>query len=215
MVACCYGVVEALTALSSRSPPSTVLEVVIGWDQYLYVLTDRFCPTAVAAVAADGLFAEPFPEPIDLRPRGARSSDVMLTPRPVDDTFWDDVRALVGRLGSVVVVERGSWLRVHLLRAGSGRPSVRPGALLEVWPDTTGEPATVLAVAGDDHGALCWPVDGGPVRSLELPIAFDVVLAGAIRSVIRWPDAVDRDADPLMSRVTASMDARYTSYLFE
>lgn len=192
-----------------------VMEVVVGWDQYLYVLTDRLCPAAVAAVAADRLFAEPFPEPIALRPGGARSSGVMLTPRPVDDTFWDDVRALVGRLGSAVVVEHGSWLRVHLLRPGSARPSVRPGALLEVWPDTTGDPATVLAAAADDHGVLCWPVDGGPVRSVEFPIAFDLAHAGAIRTMMRWPDAVDTDADPLMSGVTASMDGRYISSWFQ
>lgn len=58
------------------------------------------------------------------------------------------------------------------------------------------------------------PLDGGPVRSVVLPIAFDLVLAGAIRTAMGWPDAVDPDADTLMSGVTASVDGRYTSYWF-
>ncbi|MFD8420797.1 RNA-binding protein [Streptomyces sp. NPDC059466] len=117
----------------------------VGWDQYLYVGSDRPCEDAVARTRELGLF----PEPMAASPYAADLEEPEVT-QAADEDFWAHVHAELAARQTLLLEEirvrkatRRHRLTVENLdavRAGLG-----PRALLSVWPDLTPDVDTVLA----------------------------------------------------------------------
>uniref|UniRef100_A0AAU3H8U0 S1 RNA-binding domain-containing protein n=1 Tax=Streptomyces sp. NBC_01401 TaxID=2903854 RepID=A0AAU3H8U0_9ACTN len=129
-----------------------VLEVHVGWDQYLYVCTSRPSEAAVARTRALGLF----PEILDASPY-AVEADLPDVQRPADAEFWSMLARVVasGRAGILeeTYVEGASrWHR--LSRETDALDAVRAGlaprARLAVWPDLSPDVGTVLGSLPDE-----------------------------------------------------------------
>jgi len=143
----------------------------VGWDQYLYIGSDRPCERAVARARALGLF----PEPICASPHTFNPAHDEQR-RPADDAFWERVAALVAQGRSGVLEERclRNVSRWHALEEGgveAVRRRLTPRACLAVWPERPNE---------DDH-------ETAPLLAGVLPDADGVLRA-------RWGTERDLDA---------------------
>lgn len=155
----------------------------VGWDQYLYVGSNRPCEGAVARTRALGLF----PEPLEASPYAA-DFDELDEPgvqRPADADFWALVRRSVaaGRaalLEEVYVYNASRWHRLTEDTLDAVRTRLTPRAQLTVWPDLSTDVAAVLAaLPEDDTTEVVWEDSDGTI-------------AGAIVDDSQYPELAAR-----------------------
>ncbi|MFI1361183.1 RNA-binding protein [Streptomyces sp. NPDC020898] len=124
-----------------------VFAVHVGWDQYLYVGSNRPCEEALARTCALGLFPERVtasPYDFDSRTEGAH------VPRPGDDGFWDGLGPAIvsGRAGVLEETYVEGATRWHLLTIDTidtVRAGIAPRARLAVRPPLSSDIDAVLA----------------------------------------------------------------------
>jgi small subunit ribosomal protein S1 len=130
-----------------------VFAVHVGWDQYLYIGSNRPCEEALAGTRALGLFPERLTSsPYDFDPE-AEGADSL---RPGDDDFWDGLGSVVasGRAGVLEETYVEGATRWHYLTLDTidvVRTGIAPRARLAVRPPLSCDIAAVLA---------SFPVDG-------------------------------------------------------
>lgn len=117
----------------------------VGWDQYVYVGSDRPCTEVVARTRELGLF----PERLTASPCAAEADEVEVN-EAADEHFWMRVRtALAAR--RALLFEEGRvrnavrWHRITQENLDTVRAGLGPRALLTVWPDLTPDVDAVLA----------------------------------------------------------------------
>ncbi|MFC9293740.1 hypothetical protein ACFTWH_06755 [Streptomyces sp. NPDC057011] len=103
----------------------------VGWDQYVYVGSDRPCADAVARTRELGLF----PEPLTASPYAAELDEPEVTQ-------------------AAHVRNAARWHRLTTENLDTVRAHLRPRALLTLWPDLTPEVGAVLAALPDSDGVL-------------------------------------------------------------
>ncbi|MFF0295789.1 S1 RNA-binding domain-containing protein [Kitasatospora sp. NPDC004614] len=139
----------------------------IGWDQYMYIGTDRPCERAVARVRRLGLFPEPIPE----SPH-SEESDEPGEQRPADEEFWARVHWLVagGRAGLLeegYVQNASRWHRLTPETIDAVRAGLTPRAMLTLWPPLSDDVAAALAaLPEDDTREFVWEDGSGAVHSV-------------------------------------------------
>lgn len=124
-----------------------VLAVHVGWDQYLYIGSNRPCEEALARIRALGLFPERLASsPYDI------SSEIEGTDRPPagDDAFWEGLRRAVatGRIGvleETFVEGAARWHRLTCDTIDTVRAGLAPRARLAAWPPLSADIDSVLA----------------------------------------------------------------------
>ncbi|MEU9161914.1 hypothetical protein AB0D29_16790 [Streptomyces sp. NPDC048424] len=100
-----------------------VLTVHVGWDQYVYVGSDKPCGGAVARTRALGLF----PERLTGSPHAAQHDEPAAS-QPADEAFWARVRATLAVRQALILEEGyvGNASRRHRL-TGATLDVVRAG----------------------------------------------------------------------------------------
>ncbi|WP_330334375.1 RNA-binding protein [Streptomyces sp. NBC_00536] len=139
----------------------------VGWDQYVFVGSDRPCTDAVARTRALGLF----PEPLTASPYAAEYDDTDETEvvEPAGEDFWARVRAeLAARrtvlLGEAYVRNAARWHRLTPDNLDTVRTGLTPRALLSVWPDLTPDVAAVLAALPEEGDVeFVWEAQDGTI----------------------------------------------------
>ncbi|MFE3555023.1 S1 RNA-binding domain-containing protein [Streptomyces sp. NPDC059193] len=140
----------------------------VGWDQYVYVTSEKPCQGALARTRALGLF----PERLERSPYDADDADDadgedgedgedQGVQRPADGDFWDRLRWSVAMRKAAVLEEEyvdGASRRHRLTEdtLDEVRARITPRARLTVWPDpSTEEPDPLFtAVLPDSDGVL-------------------------------------------------------------
>ncbi|WP_055565783.1 S1 RNA-binding domain-containing protein [Streptomyces atriruber] len=127
-----------------------VFAVHVGWDQYLYVGSDRPVEEALARTRALGLF----PERLEASPYAMRIDDEG-TARPGDDDFWATVSWAVatgraGLLEEAYVEGATRWHRLTHRTVDEVRSRIAPRARLAVWPGLSWDTAAVLDSLPED-----------------------------------------------------------------
>lgn len=136
----------------------------VGWDQYVYVASDRPCADAVARTRELGLF----PEPMTASPYAAELDEPEVT-EPADESFWTRLRAQLASRQAVLLKETyvrnaERWHRLtpenlHTVRAGLGTR-----ALLTVWPDLNPDVGAVLAALPEEETMeFVWEAQDGTI----------------------------------------------------
>ncbi|WP_020630104.1 hypothetical protein [Amycolatopsis alba] len=177
----------------------------IGYDQYMFIGSDRPCGDAVALTNAGGLFAEA----VDGSPYDP-DDDEPYESRPADATFWAEVAGLVARRGAVLVEEQvvGNHSRWHRLTADAV-PVLGPRVLLSVWPDLSTDVGEVLRAM--PPGFVGWAVlehADGRIRGFHADSDARAGLAEAFsgaRAAILLPLTTD-DYNPLLVAVRPDDD---------
>ncbi|MEU6670436.1 RNA-binding protein [Streptomyces sp. NPDC046727] len=141
-----------------------VFTVHVGWDQYVYVGSDRPCADAVARTRELGLF----PEPMTASPHAAECDEAEVT-EPADEDFWARVRReLAARqtalLEETYVRNAARWHRLTPENLDAVRAGLGPRALLSVWPDLTPDVAAVLAALPEEGSVeFVWETQDGTI----------------------------------------------------
>ncbi|WP_374192503.1 S1 RNA-binding domain-containing protein [Streptomyces sp. MBT98] len=139
----------------------------VGWDQYLYVGSDRPCERALALTRRLGLF----PERLDSSPY-ALETDVEGVRRPADDAFWSGLRRMIsayraGMLEEMYVEGASRWHRLTRDGVDAVRARIAPRARIAVWPDLSDAVETVLGALPAEGTVECvWQDADGHVRSV-------------------------------------------------
>ncbi|MFD4152423.1 S1 RNA-binding domain-containing protein [Streptomyces hydrogenans] len=140
--------------------------VQVGWDQYVYVSSDRPCEGAVARTRALGLF----PERLDVSPYDA-GFDEPGVQRPADEDFWDRLHWSVC-VGDAAILEEEHLHNVsrrHRLTEDTldaVRARLAPRAQLTVWPDLSPDVGAVLASLPDEGPVeFVWEDRNGAISS--------------------------------------------------
>ncbi|MFJ6849642.1 S1 RNA-binding domain-containing protein [Streptomyces sp. NPDC091271] len=138
----------------------------VGWDQYVYISSDRPCEQALARTRVLGLFAERLDaSPYDV---DAGGHDVQ---RPGDDGFWDGVHRAVGAGGAGLLEEtyvEGAcrWHRLSLDTVETVRAGLAPRARLAVWPGLSSDVGAVLDALPSEGLVECvWQDKDGRIHS--------------------------------------------------
>ncbi|MFF8847640.1 hypothetical protein ACF08N_33860 [Streptomyces sp. NPDC015127] len=123
----------------------------VGWDQYVYVGSDRPCVDAVARTRKLGLF----PEPLPASPYTAESDEPEVA-RAANEDFWTCVRTTLASrqtalLEETYVCNATRWHRITAESLDAVRAGLGPRALLTVWPDLTPDVGAVLAALPPEH----------------------------------------------------------------
>ncbi|WP_040793638.1 hypothetical protein [Nocardia paucivorans] len=116
----------------------------IGYDQYMYIGSDRPCTRAVQRTRALGLF----PRPRESSPYDP-CFDEPVVKRPADNAFWAEVADLATRHGSVILQETyigdvSRWHRLVPDNIEAVRTALTPRSLLRVWPELSTDLSAVL-----------------------------------------------------------------------
>lgn len=116
----------------------------VGWDQYLYIGSDRPCDEALARTRALGLF----PERVDSSPYEMETDDEGVQ-RPGDEDFWAALHRAVaagsaGLLEEQYVEGASRWHRLTRDSVATVRAGIGPRARLYVWPDLSADVDGVL-----------------------------------------------------------------------
>lgn len=90
----------------------------VGWDQYVYVGSDRPCAEAVARTRELGLF----PEPLTASPYAAEFDEAEVT-EPADEDFWTRVRALLASPQTLLLEETYVLPRSAVSMSSAWKPS--------------------------------------------------------------------------------------------
>ncbi|MFJ7946273.1 S1 RNA-binding domain-containing protein [Streptomyces sp. NPDC096354] len=154
----------------------------VGWDQYVYVSSDKSCDRAIAHTRALGLF----PEQLDASPYDA-DFDEPGVQRPADEDFWARLRWSIAMRHAAILEEgylhnASRWHRLTEGTLDAVRARLTPRAQLTVWPDLSTDVDAVLAalpdegpvefVWEDDNGAICsTTADESAYRELAAQVA--------------------------------------------
>ncbi|MFD5883102.1 RNA-binding protein [Streptomyces yangpuensis] len=189
-----------------RLEAGDVFTVHVGWDQYVYVGSDRPCADAVARTRELGLFAEPMEvSPYAAEPEVAEAAD---------EGFWASVRAeLAARQGLLLeethVVNVTRWHRLTAENLDAVRAGLGPRALLTVWPDLQPDVGAVLAALPSEwHVEFVWEAQDGTIRVVTVDeteyqeLAALVADARAARALSLYTD----DRDPLLQAALPDSD---------
>ncbi|MGW6868898.1 S1 RNA-binding domain-containing protein [Streptomyces sp. NPDC054901] len=136
----------------------------VGWDQDVYVSTDKPCERATARTRALGLF----PERLEASPYDA-DFDEPCAQRPADDDFWARLRRSVAVRQAAILEEgylhNGSrWHRLTGDTLDAVRARLAPRAMLTVWPDLSTDVDAVLASLPDEGPVeFVWEDENGAV----------------------------------------------------
>lgn len=140
----------------------------VGWDQYLYIGSNRPCEEAPARTRALGLFPERLPaSPYDMDTDGEQRVQ-----RPGDDEFWAGLHwaAGSGRAGLLEEVYVEGASRRHRLTSDTIDPvraGIAPRARLAVWPDLSSDLDAVLgAFPADGLVEGVWQDRDGRIHSV-------------------------------------------------
>ncbi|WP_409235500.1 RNA-binding protein [Streptomyces sp. PA5.6] len=167
----------------------------VGWDQYVYVGSDRPCAAAVARTGELGLFAEP----ITASPYAADLEEREVT-QAADEDFWERVRAELAAPKTFLLEETylrnaTRWHRLTRNNLDTIRAGLGPRALLTVWPDLTPDVEAVLAALGEDEAVdFVWEGSDGTIRHVAGDEVHDqrlTTLAADARAACALPLAVD------------------------
>ncbi|MGW6669145.1 RNA-binding protein [Streptomyces vinaceus] len=137
----------------------------VGFDQYVYVGSNRPCEEAVARTRELGLF----PEPLTASPYAAEFDEAEVT-EPADEAYWTRVRtALASRqtllLEETCVRNAVRWHRLTPENLDTVRAGLGPRAVLTVWPDLTPDVAAVLAALPEEGSVeFVWEAQDGTIR---------------------------------------------------
>ncbi|MFK0256259.1 RNA-binding protein [Streptomyces sp. NPDC090445] len=148
-----------------RLEAGDLFTVHVGWDQYVYVGSDRPCLDAVARTRELGLF----PEPLTASPYAAEFDEQEAT-EPADEDFWSRLRTeLASRqtalLEETYVRNAARWHRLTTENLDAVRAGLGPRALLTVWPDLTPDVGAVLAaLPPEDSVEFVWEAQDGTIR---------------------------------------------------
>ncbi|MFJ2854454.1 RNA-binding protein [Streptomyces rubiginosohelvolus] len=139
-----------------------VFAVHVGWDQYVYVGSDRPYADAVARTRELGLFAEPMEaSPYTAEPEVTEAAD---------EGFWASVRTeLAARQGLLLeethIVNATRWHRLTTENLDAVRAGLGPRALLTLWPDLQPDVGAVLtALPSEWHVEFVWEAKNGTIR---------------------------------------------------
>ncbi|GAQ67232.1 hypothetical protein [Streptomyces scabiei] len=145
-----------------RLEAGDAFSVHVGWDQYVYVGSDRPCADAVARTRALGLF----PEPLTASPYAAEPE----VTEAADEDFWASVRTeLAARQGLLLeethVATR--WHRLTTENLNAVRAGLGPRALLTVWPDLQPDIDAILtALPSEWHVEFVWEARDGTIKNV-------------------------------------------------
>ncbi|MCX4985984.1 S1 RNA-binding domain-containing protein [Streptomyces sp. NBC_00572] len=140
--------------------------VEVGWDQYVYVRSDKPCERAVSHVRALGLF----PERLDASPYDA-GFDEPGVQRPADEDFWARLRWSIAMRHAAILEEgylhnASRWHRLTEDTLDAVRARLTPRAQLTVWPDLSTDVDAVLASLPDEGPVeFVWEDENGVVSS--------------------------------------------------
>ncbi|MGM9333277.1 RNA-binding protein [Streptomyces murinus] len=136
----------------------------VGWDQYVYVGSDRPCPDALTRTRELGLFAEP----LTASPYAAEFDETEGT-ETADEDFWTRVRTTLRSRQSTLLEEAyvrnaTRWHRLTPKNLDAVRAGLGPRALLTIWPDLVPDVGAVLA-ALPEEGAVefIWETQDGTI----------------------------------------------------
>ncbi|MFE7414203.1 RNA-binding protein [Streptomyces laurentii] len=137
----------------------------VGWDQYVYVGSDRPCLDAVARTRELGLF----PEPLTVSPYAAER-DEPEGAEVADEDFWDRVRTTLDSRRAALLEETyvrnaTRWYRLTTENLDTVRAGLGPRALLTVFPDLTPDVGAVLAaLPAEELVEFVWETRDGTIR---------------------------------------------------
>ncbi|MFI1768324.1 S1 RNA-binding domain-containing protein [Streptomyces sp. NPDC020800] len=187
-----------------------VFAVHVGWDQYVYVGSDRPCPEALAQTRTLGLF----PERLDASPYDAAHDEEAGVQRPADDDFWARLRLpFAGRQAAILeegyVDNASRWHRLTEETLDAVRARLTPRAKLTVWPDLCADVGAVLAALPEEGPVeVVWEDEDGSITSTIADEteyrALAARVAGA-RAAAAWPLYVDA-RHPLCTAVVPDRD---------
>ncbi|MFD5483653.1 RNA-binding protein [Streptomyces hawaiiensis] len=149
-----------------RLEAGDVFTVHVGWDQYVYVGSDRPCADAVARTRELGLFAEP----LTASPYAAEIDETEVI-EPADEDFWTRVRTALGPrqtllLEETYVCNAARWHRLTQENVDTVRAGLGPRARLTVWPDLTPDVGAVLAALPEEGSVeFVWEAQDGMISS--------------------------------------------------
>ncbi|MCX5155720.1 S1 RNA-binding domain-containing protein [Streptomyces sp. NBC_00291] len=138
----------------------------VGWDQYVYVGSDKPCERALARTRALGLF----PERLEASPYDA-DFDEPGVQRPADEGFWARVRWSVAMRHAAMLEEgylhnASRWHRLTEDTIDAVRARLTPRAQLTVWPDLSADVDAVLASLPDEGPVeFVWEDENGVISS--------------------------------------------------
>ncbi|MEU3296694.1 S1 RNA-binding domain-containing protein [Streptomyces longwoodensis] len=139
----------------------------VGWDQYLYIGSNKPCETALARTRALGLF----PERIAASPYDFAPDDAAYVQRPADAGFWARLHWTVSAYCAVFLEEvfAGNACRWHRLTRDNietVRSQLAPRARLAVWPDLLSDVGRTLAALPDEGLVqFVWEDENGRITS--------------------------------------------------
>ncbi|MEV6595152.1 S1 RNA-binding domain-containing protein [Streptomyces acidicola] len=138
----------------------------VGWDQYVYVSSDKPCESALASTRALGLF----PERLHASPYEA-DFDEPGVQRPADEDFWARLRWSIASRQAAILEEghvdnASRWHRLTENTLDAVRARLTPRAKLTVWPDLSADVDTVLAtLPAEGPVELVWEDESGEITS--------------------------------------------------
>ncbi|MER7111781.1 RNA-binding protein [Streptomyces sp. NPDC000229] len=136
----------------------------VGWDQYMYVGSDRLCTKAVAHTRELGLS----PEPLTASPYAAELKEPEVT-EPADEDFWARVRTepasrQTALLEEAYVRNAARWHRLTQENLDMVRAGLGPRALLTIRPDLTPDAGAVLATLPEEGSVeIVWEAQDGTI----------------------------------------------------
>uniref|UniRef100_UPI003C7B0F9E RNA-binding protein n=1 Tax=unclassified Streptomyces TaxID=2593676 RepID=UPI003C7B0F9E len=178
-----------------RLEAGEVFTVHVGYDQYVYVGSDRPCADAVARTRELGLF----PEVMPASPYGTQLEEPEVT-EAADEYFWERVRTTLASRQAVLLEESyvrnaARWHRITTENLDAVRASLGPRALLTVWPDLTPDVSAVLASLPEEGSVeFVWEAQDGKIShavvdDTEYPEL--AVLAAGARAACALPMYLD------------------------
>lgn len=141
----------------------------VGWDQYVYVSSDRPCDAAVAQTREVGLFAQP----ISASPYAAGLEELEVTEAAHED-FWERVRVELASQQTLLLEEAyvrnaTRWHRLTASNLDPVRAGLGPRALLTIWPDLSPDVDEVLAALPADASMdFVWEAPNGTIRHVTI-----------------------------------------------
>ncbi|WP_329394600.1 S1 RNA-binding domain-containing protein [Streptomyces melanogenes] len=138
----------------------------VGWDQYVYVSSDKPCENALESTRALGLF----PERLQASPYEADLGEPGVQ-RPANEDFWARLRWLIASRQAVLLEEgyvdnASRWHRVMGNTLDAVRAGLAPRARLTVWPDLSADVDAVLAALSvEGLVEVVWEDESGAITS--------------------------------------------------
>jgi small subunit ribosomal protein S1 len=178
----------------------------IGYDQYLYLGSDRPCEDALAGIRVLGLF----PERIDRSPH-AFEPDAERQRRPAGDAFWARVAEFTaagqaGLLEENPVEGISHWHRLTGVPIERLRAGLTPRARVGIWPGLSPDPGAVLATLPTDHlVTLVWEDQDGRLHSTVTDEAAPAILGDA--RVAMALSCISGEQPPLLAVILPDSDA--------